>query len=131
MSAGQMGHVVSPATRAKLSAIHMGRIGWRHTSESRSKISQALTGIKRRPESIEKHRLAILGSHHSAEARRKMSEQRTGKPKPHQRKLSTEQVRVIRESRGKITQRRLAEMFGITAGAVCMIQKRQTYQDLE
>jgi len=49
-------------------------LGFRHTAESKAKISKAKKGRKATPEQIEKNRLGHLGRHPSEATRRKYSE---------------------------------------------------------
>lgn len=75
-SAALMRHVVSPETRAKMSAARMGNqnaLGYKHSPEARAKNSAANRGRKKSPEHRAKMSAAHMGRKKSPETRAKMS----------------------------------------------------------
>jgi hypothetical protein len=56
-----------------------GKSGWKASKETCDKISKSLTGKKKTPEQIEKHRLSMIGRKLSEEHKRKIGEGGKGK----------------------------------------------------
>jgi hypothetical protein len=109
---------ISEETRRKMSEAHKGRSAWNegipHTEETKQKISDSLKG---RPSPNK-------GNKYSAETIKKMKESRSGTGNA--RSIFTEeQVRKIRKlNKQGVSQRKLAEMFKCSRGAIVSAIKR-------
>lgn len=55
---------------------------------------------------------------------------RVSRPKPSMRKLTPDQVAIVRSSRGKVSQRILAARFGVTNAAISNIYRGKTYTNV-
>lgn len=145
--------VISKAGRARLSKRMLGNkntLGWKHTEQSRAKISAANTGRpsptkgkKRSADVVEKTASAHRGRKRSEETRRRISEAMTGKKRPPRTQvtreklskalrgkgqLTEEQVRQIRRMRSSgIKRRDVASKFGIHLTMVSMIMSGARY----
>jgi len=103
---GLFGFSHSPVTRAKLSAAGMGHPG-HSTVEGRAKISRALTGRKRSPETIAKISAAKKGCTHTTETRERIRAALMGRKASPETKAKQRAARTGRkaspETRAKIS----------------------------
>lgn len=140
---GTLGWHPDEDTRRKMSVRQTGR---KQTPESTAKTRAALLGRKQSPEharklsEARKGRVpwaatnaaaeAVRGSKQSLEHIQKRTAHRKGKPNFVGRKLNPDQVREIREARGKETQRSLAKRFSVGVTTIHSIQHRKKYADV-
>lgn len=140
---GTIGHRMSDAARARISAFQKGRV---KPLEVREKISRSHIGLGHTPETKKKLSIASTGRRASEAARRKMSESQRGKKRPRtkftklseetkkrmaagqKKKLTTEQVMEIVGSSEKGVD--LARRFGVTRTLISLIRlgKNRRYE---
>lgn len=108
-----------------------------HTAESKEKIRRALTGKPKSATHRLRSGLASRGRRASDETRARLRALHQGKPGPVRRgvqngraKLSETQVREIRRLRGVVSQRALAQQFGVSKAAVRFAQTGKNWRHL-
>ena len=79
----------------------------------------------------EHSRIHSSGRTHSSDTRRKISEQLTGRPNASLRKLTSEEVQQIRRQyEDGMSQRQLANQYGVSHSTICSIVNRDLYRDV-
>ena len=106
---GLNGFVFSEESRAKLSAVHKGKKGRKHTPEELAKISAGRKGKKQTPESNAKNSAAHLGKKRSEESRAKQSA--TMKGKKHSEETCAKQSVAMKKYWAKKRELKLKEEF--------------------
>ena len=116
---GRLGLKHTEETKRKLREAHKGNRGRAFSEETRRKMSEAQKGKKHSEESKRRMSEAQKGKKHSEETKRKISEALTG-CKNHSAVLNREQVIEIRRSylEENILQIELARMYGVTPATI-------------
>jgi hypothetical protein len=116
--------------------------GKRHSEETKKKIGLARTllpgpnkGVKMKEETKEKLRISRTGILHTEETKQRMSEIHKQlamtEPNSVRRKFTDEQIRHIRSNPNNLSQKQIAEEFGVCFQAISSIQRRETYKHVE
>jgi group I intron endonuclease len=130
----------SDETRARVSETsRQNATGVKHSAETREKISQATKGrvgwakgIPKSEETKEKLRVARTGILHTEETKQRLSEAQkqrvNARPETVRRKFTDEQVRAVRQNLDNLTQKQLAEQYGVCFQAISNIQLFKSYK---
>ena len=106
---GDGSYIRTAENRAKLSAVHKGQKGRKHTPEELEKISAGRKGKKQTPESNAKNSAAHLGKKRSLESRAKQSA--TMKGKKHSAETCAKQSAAMKKYWAKKRELKLKEEF--------------------
>ena len=104
-----------------------GSRGYKHSPESKKKISDALMGHEVSPETREKLRNHNLGKNHSKETREKLSKYRKGENNPSYRHDIPNGERLFKENRNGITYKKLCVKYNCSENLI--IRRIREYKE--